>query len=382
MKISFFRQGVLPLVMVFSVCMASAQESKWQHALTKVKNAMVSYAESGIDSNYLVYPERRLMVRVGGKNLWSGHKIYLPFSYGKDGEERLHKLFPGIENYEYIKIKSSASSSGVAVDVNYVGFSAGYTFNVSNRGVKYSFEIGSSGNSFGFMLGTSRNHLKEATVANYLMMPLYIEMFMQKGEPYDLKEIAKKFVVKGDDDMIDVVNWYAGAYYAFNGRRFSMSSTLSPDIIQRRSAGSFFVTADVNYTRLHTKAILEGDMEKFNSFLIGVGGGYGYNWTPDHGRLVVHASMAPMISAYSRLSHSAYDEGKKMPEYESLKNINDKRMKLTVFGRANFGLSYNFSDRFVGGLYTQYIMRRSKNASDAYMKNWNLLANVYFGCRF
>lgn len=369
------------LMLLYSVSVWG-QDEKPRGFFEKLGDKIARYNESRIDTNYLVYPTRKLLLQLSSKNAWSGNKIYLPYNYGKEGE-KLFEQIPDIVDYEHLKVCNNTFVSGIGLDVDYMGLALGYAVNVTQQGVKQSFELGTNGNAFGITLGVSRHRLDDATVHNYLFMPAEILIFyVQEGKPYDIKEIAKKYVTHGYEGMEDVTTWYANAYYAFNGKKFSMSAVYAPDIIQKRSAGSFFVSGDVSYVRLHTSGILQGDKENFNSFLVAVGGGYGYNWTPNSGRLVAHASVAPMISVYSRFSHESYLEGEKMEEKEYFSAINDKKMKLTLSARARLGMSYNISERMVAGFYSQYLLRNSRNASDSSIRSWYLQANAYVGYRF
>ena len=96
-----------------------------------------------------------------------------------------------------------------------------------------------------------------------------------------------------------------GAYYAFNWDRFSMPAAMSQSHIQRRSAGSplasfafRMVWNTYPYERRHRLT----PETKTQSFFIGVGGGYGYNWVPtEHWLLHISATETIGLGAGSRI---------------------------------------------------------------------------------
>lgn len=377
---------------LMGVGLASAQQTKLGKAVKHFENKVMKYKESKVDTNYIAYPSRRAMIQLITKNSWNDNDIYLPYKVPWDENSNLEELIPGLDRYEYIKVKSNTFNSGVSLGFSYLGATVGYTINTSDRGVKQTFEIGSNGNAFGFKAGVSRNSLSDATVSDYRWMPLdifvaYYDFDSGTMRPFNLDEEAKKYVKKGSDDFVDVVNWYANAYYAFNHHKFSMGAGMNPNTLQIKSAGSVFLTGDVSYTRLHTNTILLGDKEKYNSTTVALGVGYGYNWTPNRGRLVVHASAMPMINVFNRISHTSYsieEDGSvvEMEDVESLRNINDKKMKLSFSGQARLGVCYYFNEWLVGGGNVIWSARKCLNASDSYMYNERLQLNAYVGYRF
>lgn len=75
-----------------------------------------------------------------------------------------------------------------------------------------------------------------------------------------------------------------GAYYAFNWQRFSMPAAMSQSLIQRRSAGSPLASFAFRMVwNTYPNERRRNDDEAWTrtqSFFIGIGGGYGYNWVP------------------------------------------------------------------------------------------------------
>ena len=99
-----------------------------------------------------------------------------------------------------------------------------------------------------------------------------------------------------------------GAYYAFNWQRFSMPAAMSQSHIQRRSAGSPLASFAF---RMVWNSYPNENRHQFNSlfrtqsFFIGIGGGYGYNWVPtEHWLLHISATETFGLGAGTRLYYS------------------------------------------------------------------------------
>lgn len=117
-------------------------------------------------------------------------------------------------------------------------------------------------------------------------------------------------VVKDDLNPGDLIMFYgkAKAYYAFNWKRFSFSSAMNQNRIQKRSAGSPLLTAEARW--LYMTHIDDQENPDFTkglvTFLAGAGGGYAYNWVPVK-NLLVHASL---LANYGFLNNTAILNGK------------------------------------------------------------------------
>lgn len=108
----------------------------------------------------------------------------------------------------------------------------------------------------------------------------------------------------------DLIMFYGKAkvYYAFNWKRFSFSSAMNQNRIQKRSAGSPLLTAEARW--LYMTHIDDQENPVFTkglvSFLAGAGGGYAYNWVPVK-NLLVHASL---LANYGFLNNTVILNGK------------------------------------------------------------------------
>ena len=93
------------------------------------------------------------------------------------------------------------------------------------------------------------------------------------------------------------------AFYIFNHRRFSYPAAFSQSYIQRRSAGSWL--AGISYQggsiettdELKERTAAAPDLY-IHIGLLGIGGGYAYNWVPGK-RWLIHFSMLPTTVVYN-----------------------------------------------------------------------------------
>ena len=383
----------------------------------KVDLGIDNFKYSKLDTNYIAPPQYKLMISVGNKTFWNHDNIHIPFSWN---DPDIYETYPGLENYETEEILSRTSQTSLNLRVSYCGFSASYAFALNGKGSRKAFALASNGNKFGFKVGYERNSLNNARFRDYRYLPVmytFLDALYEAGaidKHYTIDEIAHHSVYEradlideedeskiGENDMWEldnIVRWYGNFYYAFNHRKFSMSAANYAQYIQKRSAGSFFVTGDINFTRLHAHDLLNvsndsirASRERFSAFGIALGAGYGYNWTPNQGKFLLHGSIRPMVDVYSRMDYDAHDwvhddEGNvkkvKMDRIPELQPLYDHKMKLTFGGVARVAAVWNISPRFVTGANMELTIRDNRNSKDYRMYNSCLNLNAYFAMRF
>ena len=91
-------------------------------------------------------------------------------------------------------------------------------------------------------------------------------------------------------------NTSASAYYAFNGKRFSMPAAINQNFVQRKSAGSILATMQAQAFSLgFPNAASSGiPVQNVSVAIFGLGGGYGYNWVPSE-RWLIHLSLTETL---------------------------------------------------------------------------------------
>lgn len=122
------------------------------------------------------------------------------------------------------------------------------------------------------------------------------------------------------DDGFIMMNVGLSAYYAFNGKRFSMPAAMNQAFRQLRSAGSFLATFTTRtYGMMRNPDLTVAIQPEFAcTGLIGLGGGYAYNFVPSE-HWLVHAGLTETVgflnSSYAKIEGTAYDFKPEVPAF-------------------------------------------------------------------
>ena len=131
-------------------------------------------------------------------------------------------------------------------------------------------------------------------------------------------------------------------YYVFNHRRFSYPAVFTQSYIQRRSAGSWLAGISYQGGSIETTDELKArnpDVPDINIHigLLGIGGGYGYNWVLGK-RWLLHFSMLPTFVIYNH-NHMTVNGERRNAKHFSASMIFNERAAIV----------YNFSPRYFAG---------------------------------
>ena len=159
-------------------------------------------------------------------------------------------------------------------------------------------------------------------------------------------------------------------YYVYN-RRFSMNAVYGLSYIQKRSAGSIFLTATgvMDKTDIRDLGVLGGQDITSSGIYVGIGAGYGYNYVLPHD-WVLHASVLPYLYFVDkdRLSVDTDSRSKRsnMPNFQV---------------SANFSVTHQMGKWFAGALctFTEQGTGKTSYARTDYM---TLMGRVSVGRRF
>ncbi|MBQ9471135.1 MAG: DUF4421 family protein [Bacteroidales bacterium] len=94
------------------------------------------------------------------------------------------------------------------------------------------------------------------------------------------------------------------AYYAFSHRRFSFPAAYSQTYIQRRSAGSPFLSVSIRncYTHIDSLPLLGSGKTQLYTNLFCLGGGYGHSFALRHGWLLHFSALTSIaFASFNRL---------------------------------------------------------------------------------
>ncbi|MBQ3635266.1 MAG: DUF4421 family protein [Bacteroidales bacterium] len=289
----------LCLVMLLSVCYIADMSA--ESFLVKTWNGfnrlLDYFDESGYDSTYIELPKYRWAPGTELSSIFSSVSIH--------GDSTVRFTEPAELTW---KLKHQ---------YRYLGFSFP-SISLKKTG-RYYFDLGLTGRKWGFKT--------------------YIEQALQAR--------CSKLGMTGD---VTQTSFYANVYYVFNNKRFVYSACEGRDIIQKKSAGSLIV--GVTYYVRHI-AILDTVFQKvlnLKEVMINNGGpsvGYGHNFVPrNHKNWVIHASITPTLTVFSRNSIKTADDQKENPSYSLLSALTPMRLAATYSYKHNdfcLGLSYLMS---------------------------------------
>ncbi len=205
---------------------------------------------------------------------------------------------------------------------------------------------------------------------------------------------------------VNVKSLYFDAYYVFNNRRFSNSSTRSLAFIQRRSAGSFII--GISYLNYEAEYVDVGNwvlISRLNQFgrmkmkQWNINVGYAYNWVPLKNWCFSLTAM-PQVTIDNKLIFDkyqlySYDEnGNFSPRllFEGTQKVHGN-MRLSLLGRAAVVYNHNQWFASLSGQWQEFTFRHTEKRlsegntleytnykTKGLLTNWT--ANVNIGYRF
>lgn len=146
-------------------------------------------------------------------------------------------------------------------------------------------------------------------------------------------------------------------YYVLNSKRYSLPAAMGNGYIQKRSSGSVTAYGVFLNAKLEAqnKALMQmlGGMKTIDFYQAAAGVGYGYNYTPNQGKLLIHASAAPLVVFFNKnfitiSTAIPLPDGTVYPTEISKEVKSKNKVFLTAVGRAS--VIYNFNDKFQLGI--------------------------------
>lgn len=213
-----------------------------------------NYNKVKYDTNYIARPNARWTIKLRG-NL-SGADLLTTAK--TDGLESKTKVMADCRGTLSMAVAYRGVGLGLAVNpAKLAGKNRDYEFNLNSYSNRYGFDV--------VYLSSKTFHGYQQVGGN--------ETDVHKG---DISQQALNL----------------NFYYAFNHRKFSFPAAFSQSYIQKRSAGSFMVSASFDGSKTKVK----GMTIRLNE--LAVGAGYAYNLVPSS-HLLFHLSALPTITVYS-----------------------------------------------------------------------------------
>jgi len=269
---------------------AQEKEPSWIVRAGQFAWRLVTGPNQSLDSVYVLQPELLWTVALESDFIYTGADLHSGITLsdftGESGQIYRGTMDTGMKNMPYRKVGLAAGFGSLRI---------GYGLNLAKtkgNQDKY-FNLGLYAPSYGAQI---RCH----TIYQYPSGTLAMEGF----EPIDLSS----------DYPGETRSLVVDAYYCINRHRFVYTATDNARIIQRRSAGSWMVTAkflqgefSLNQDDPLVRETLKG-MRGYSTRQFSVGGGYSFNWVPLHRdpakpetagglqNLTLNATVLPMIS--------------------------------------------------------------------------------------
>lgn len=399
--------------------------------LKKVDNTVLSFAnKTSFDPNYVTRPEKKWKVTLYGSETYSTYRLRIPCPdiredilaalkhSGYATDDINFNDMPGYKKLSTYDLDLYSSKQAIQLGLHYMGLGVKYSFNL-NKGHNRQISIEYLGARFGGYLDyhhTTRmkGNMYDASAGalDALLNRIYHSMdnTIPEYNPSELiKENTKKIAPQFNNQTI----LHAQVHYIFNYRKFSYAAAKTANRIQKRSAGSCIALADYYQNRAYfDQSIMINDGERFRTNKLALGFGYGYNWTPNRGKLLVHASFIPSInvlchSVYKRSElteeqfnkdkleyenesgpgsyiYQTYDDAKKAYSAFDKRVTNcikdDTKLALNCTGRLS--VIYNINKEIVAGIFGSMQYSHHANQHDYYIKELNTNVLAFVGYRF
>ena len=323
------------------------------------------YLQRGIDTSYIGLPEHSW--RIAYTNGMIGINSNLTsFSEAQDNSVQTITL-----------LNKTTPSVDLGFYAGYRGFGFGYSWDAIHAyAQRLSFSFGSKFIGIDFGIHTSTN--------------IYTNLQFGDQQSWDFGK-----------DKVTITNASLNIWYALNARHYSHQAAVKQSYIQKQTAGSLLVHLAYTSSQVQLKdtlrhsdnnvpllPLLMSSLTAIRTRQIAVGIGYGINYTPNKGKVVLHASAAAMLVTYTVNLASFYlpdsiAEG--LPD-DPMYNLNPS-YPVHVTGNMRAAVSWEINKwvHLNAWATAENIRFRSGwTANDNYIKlsNWNWKVQASVGVRF
>ena len=243
-----------------------------------------NYLLHNVDTAYIGLPE---------------HSWRVAFTTGMSGVNSTLHSSSFIEEYNFpLKVSMlnrMTPSVDIGFNIGFRGFGFGYSWDALHTYArKLSFGFGSKYIGIDFTHQTSAN-IQTRFAINDVLIPYF-----------DAK------------NAVTITNTNLNIWYALNAAHYSHQAAMKQSYIQRKSAGSLMLhlsymaskiafrdTIMIEEASMPTLPAMMSGVNSITTRQVAVGLGYGINYTPNHGKVVLHAAAAAMLVCYS-INHIGY----------------------------------------------------------------------------
>lgn len=358
--------------------------------LKRIDQWMEDGQTAGIDTMYQTIPKLNRQVYLGAYAYMQRYSMNLPYHIDNIGNG-------------YYKPKIHCTQGDLEVGIDWKGLSLFIPIPLTS-GYAHSFGLAKNGSVWGFRIRYKQ--MKDIFGDIDTGMDYIDGSASDKSAELFSPENAGQHTIR---------TFFAEGYYVLNHKKFSLGAGLFADMVQKKSAGGFLIYANYFQSRYSVDDFLWlNDYDSFRTQQASIGAGYGYNWAFKRGKIVLHASAVPMLTAYSHLVHKSHtaltedvswkedlvkeleiDRGENVEKFKNYINpLTKSDVRSTVFdaadnGRAHFRVNafariaanYSF-DRYILTFLMNYRYYGYSNNKQLQIHNHDLDAQLNFCVRF
>lgn len=333
-------------------------------------NWVDNYLTRGIDTSYISLPEHSW--RLAYTNAMVGVHSTMSSSF--------LAIIPGSSGPEEITfslLNRTTPSVDLGFYAGYRGFGFGYSWDAINAyAQRLSFSFGSKFIGIDFGIQTSTNITTSVAL---------------NGEK--MWDLGKTGVI--------ITNASLNIWYALNAAHYSHQAAVKQSYIQKKSAGSLLLhlayqssqvdlvdTMKISGAERALIPSLMSNVTAVRTRQIAIGIGYGINYTPNKGKVVLHASAAAMLVTYSVNLISYYFPDSIASELPSNPMFNlEPSFPVHVTGNMRAAVSWEINkwvhlNAWATGEHIRFRSKPTVQENVMGLQNWNWKVQASVGVRF
>ena len=313
----------------------------------------------GLDTTYITLPEHswRVALTTGGTGIHANYTTWVdpatPVSL----------------------ISQTTPSLDLGFNASYRGYGGGYSWDVLNAyTTKWNLSLGSKSYGLEFLRTVSTNLNGQFVVDGKVDTSL---PELHKGE-------------------MRISNTSLTAWYALNAAHYSHNAATKQSYIQQRTAGSLLLSVAYMSTEMNildtAKYIRDEDMSMLFDGVTGmitrqvaVGIGYGINYTPNHGKVLLHLAANMQVVCYS-INHVSYNPADNVTVHGEPQYVLHPAKPVHVAGNMRAAVSWEINRWVHLAAWAQAnnlsFASKSGDLSTLSIKNWQWQSFLTLGVRF
>ena len=360
MKIRSLKILLLALLLGSAPSMATAANSHKAAAFFyRIGEWVDNFQLQGLDTAYIALPEHswRLALTTGGTGI---HSNYTTWADPSTSIALISQTTPSLE---------------LGFNAGYRGYGGGYSWDVLNAySTKWNLSLGSKFIGIEFLRNVSTN--------------LNGKIFVNGTPDPSLPELHK--------GEFRISNTSLTAWYALNAAHYSHNAAIKQSYIQQRTAGSLLLSLAYMSTEMKTldsakyvydedMSVLVGGVTGMITRQVAVGIGYGINYTPNHGKVLLHAAANMQVVCYS-INHVSYTLGASASMYGEPQYMLRPASPVHVAGYMRAAVSWEINRWVHLSVWAQAnnmsFASKSGDLSPLSIKNWQWQSHINIGVRF